>query len=67
MKSFYCIEANLFPFAIDSYIFLFFFTPQQRHVSDSQVNNRKSKTFRNGKLVNEKWSGVQVSKMLACV
>ena len=32
----------------------------QRHVSDSQVNNRISKCLRNGKLVNEKWSGVQV-------
>ncbi|XP_037913850.1 phospholipid-transporting ATPase ID isoform X2 [Hermetia illucens] len=36
----------------------------QRHVSDSQVNNRKSKTFRNGKLVNEKWSGVQVGDVI---
>lgn len=33
---------------------------QQRHVSDSQVNNRRSKTLRNGKLIDEKWSGVQV-------
>lgn len=33
----------------------------QRHVSDSQVNNRISKCLRNGKLVDEKWSGVQVS------
>jgi magnesium-transporting ATPase (P-type) len=32
----------------------------QRHVSDSQVNNRISKCLRNGKLVDEKWSGVQV-------
>jgi Phospholipid-translocating ATPase N-terminal len=32
----------------------------QRHVSDSQVNNRISKCLRGGKLVNEKWSGVQV-------
>ena len=31
-------------------------------MSDSQVNNRKSKTIRNGKLVDEKWSGVQVIK-----
>lgn len=31
-------------------------------MSDSQVNNRKSKTLRNGKLVDEKWSGVQVGK-----
>lgn len=33
----------------------------QRHVSDSQVNNRISKCLRNGKLVDEKWSGVQVN------
>lgn len=32
----------------------------QRHVSDSQVNNRISKCLRGGKLVDEKWSGVQV-------
>lgn len=36
----------------------------QRHVSDSQVNNRISKCLRIGKLVNEKWSGVQVRKQL---
>lgn len=33
----------------------------QRHVSDSQVNNRISKCLRNGKLVDERWSGVQVN------
>lgn len=37
---------------------------QQRHVSDSQVNNRKSKTLRNGKLVEEKWSDVQVGDVI---
>lgn len=36
----------------------------QRHLSDSQVNNRKSKTLRNGKLVDEKWSGVQVGDVI---
>ncbi|XP_013108073.2 phospholipid-transporting ATPase ID isoform X1 [Stomoxys calcitrans] len=36
----------------------------QRHVSDSQVNNRKSKALRNGKLVDEKWSGVQVGDVI---
>lgn len=36
----------------------------QRHVSDSQVNNRISKALRNGKLVDEKWSGVQVKIVL---
>lgn len=36
----------------------------QRHLSDSQVNNRRSKTFRNGKLVDEKWSGVQVGDVI---
>lgn len=36
----------------------------QRHVSDRQVNNRISKALRNGKLVNEKWSGVQVGDII---
>ncbi|KAG5672680.1 hypothetical protein PVAND_002791 [Polypedilum vanderplanki] len=36
----------------------------QRHTSDSQVNNRISKCLRNGKLVNEKWSGVQVGDII---
>lgn len=34
---------------------------QQRHLSDNQVNNRRAKTLRNGNLIDEKWSGVQVS------
>lgn len=33
-------------------------------MSDSQVNNRKSKTLRNGKLVEERWSGVQVGDII---
>ncbi|KAH8288513.1 hypothetical protein KR054_004161 [Drosophila jambulina] len=37
---------------------------QQRHLSDSQVNNRKSKTLRNGKLVDAKWSEVQVGDVI---
>ncbi|KAJ8936119.1 hypothetical protein NQ318_012932, partial [Aromia moschata] len=37
---------------------------QQRHISDSQVNNRKSRVVRNGKLVNEKWSAVQVGDII---
>ncbi|XP_001359487.5 phospholipid-transporting ATPase ID isoform X2 [Drosophila pseudoobscura] len=36
----------------------------QRHLSDSQVNNRKSKTLRNGKLVDAKWSEVQVGDVI---
>ncbi|XP_055644370.1 phospholipid-transporting ATPase ID isoform X2 [Toxorhynchites rutilus septentrionalis] len=36
----------------------------QRHMSDSQVNNRRSKTLRHGKLVDEKWSGVQVGDII---
>ncbi|CRK86707.1 CLUMA_CG000540, isoform A [Clunio marinus] len=36
----------------------------QRHLSDSQVNNRISKCLRNGKLVNEKWAGVQVGDII---
>ncbi|XP_031638674.1 phospholipid-transporting ATPase ID isoform X2 [Contarinia nasturtii] len=36
----------------------------QRHISDSQVNNRLSKTLRNGKLKDEKWSAVQVGDIV---
>ncbi|XP_012160650.1 probable phospholipid-transporting ATPase IM isoform X3 [Ceratitis capitata] len=36
----------------------------QRHLSDSQVNNRRSKTLRNGQLVDAKWSGVQVGDVI---
>ncbi|XP_059479506.1 probable phospholipid-transporting ATPase IM isoform X3 [Neocloeon triangulifer] len=36
----------------------------QRHVSDSQVNNRKSLTLRDGKLVEEKWAQVQVGDVI---
>ncbi|XP_026463046.1 phospholipid-transporting ATPase ID isoform X2 [Ctenocephalides felis] len=36
----------------------------QRHMSDSQVNKRRSKTLRNGKLVEERWSGVQVGDVI---
>ncbi|XP_030386581.1 phospholipid-transporting ATPase ID isoform X2 [Scaptodrosophila lebanonensis] len=36
----------------------------QRHISDSQVNNRKSKTLRNGKLIDAKWSEVQVGDVI---
>lgn len=45
------------------------FTPQmnllqQRHSSDSQVNNRKSRTLRSGKLVEERWAQVQVGDVI---
>ena len=33
---------------------------QQRHRTDSQVNNRESKVLRKGHLVDEKWHRVQV-------
>ncbi|XP_076258648.1 ATPase phospholipid transporting 8B isoform X2 [Rhynchophorus ferrugineus] len=36
----------------------------QRHISDSHVNNRKSRVVRNGKLVQEKWSAVQVGDII---
>ncbi|XP_071051029.1 probable phospholipid-transporting ATPase IM isoform X2 [Onthophagus taurus] len=36
----------------------------QRHMSDSQVNNRKSQAVRNGKLVQERWSAVQVGDII---
>ncbi|ERL87227.1 hypothetical protein D910_04625 [Dendroctonus ponderosae] len=36
----------------------------QRHVSDSHVNNRKSRVVRDGKLVQEKWSAVQVGDII---
>ncbi|XP_063906623.1 probable phospholipid-transporting ATPase IM isoform X3 [Zophobas morio] len=36
----------------------------QRHISDSQVNNRKSQAVRRGKLVQERWSAVQVGDVI---
>ncbi|XP_075210941.1 ATPase phospholipid transporting 8B [Lycorma delicatula] len=36
----------------------------QRHKSDSKVNNRKSKTVQNGRLVEEKWSQVHVGDII---
>ncbi|XP_044736525.1 probable phospholipid-transporting ATPase IM isoform X3 [Chrysoperla carnea] len=36
----------------------------QRHMSDSQVNNRKSRAVRNGKLVQEKWANIQVGDII---
>ncbi|XP_055326985.1 phospholipid-transporting ATPase ID isoform X3 [Sitodiplosis mosellana] len=36
----------------------------QRHISDNQVNNRRSKTLRNGKLKDAKWSAVQVGDIV---
>jgi magnesium-transporting ATPase (P-type) len=36
----------------------------QRHISDSQVNNRKSRAVRKGKLVQERWSAVQVGDVI---
>ncbi|XP_019867395.1 probable phospholipid-transporting ATPase IM isoform X2 [Aethina tumida] len=36
----------------------------QRHISDSQVNNRKSRVVRKGKLVQERWSEVQVGDII---
>lgn len=40
--------------------FFIFNRQQQRHISDSQVNNRHSQALRNGILKDEKWAGVQV-------
>lgn len=39
-------------------------TQQQRHLSDNQVNNRRSKSLRNGKLKDDKWSAIQVKSHL---
>ncbi|CAH1166769.1 unnamed protein product [Phyllotreta striolata] len=36
----------------------------QRHISDSHVNNRKSRVVRKGQLVKEKWSAVQVGDII---
>lgn len=36
----------------------------QRHISDSHVNNRKSRVVRRGQLVKEKWSAVQVGDII---
>lgn len=40
------------------------FKTQQRHQNDSQVNHRRAKTLRNGKLVEEKWASVQVGDVI---
>lgn len=37
---------------------------KQRHISDRQVNNRKSQLVRRGKLVQERWSAVQVGDII---
>lgn len=42
----------------------FEFNFQQRHSSDSQVNNRKSRTLRGTNLREEKWSQVQVGDVI---
>ncbi|XP_044762025.1 probable phospholipid-transporting ATPase IM isoform X2 [Coccinella septempunctata] len=36
----------------------------QRHLSDSHVNNRKSRVVRKGQLVQERWSNVQVGDVI---
>ncbi|CAH0724955.1 unnamed protein product, partial [Brenthis ino] len=36
----------------------------QRHQNDSQVNHRRAKTLRNGRLVEEKWASVQVGDVI---
>lgn len=36
----------------------------QRHMSDSQVNNRKSQAVKNGAVVQERWSGIQVGDVI---
>jgi magnesium-transporting ATPase (P-type) len=40
------------------------FLLQQRHCSDSTVNNRKSFALRNGQLKEEKWANVQVGDVI---
>lgn len=37
---------------------------QQRHRNDSQVNKRRSKVLRDGRLVEEKWAQVQVGDVI---
>lgn len=37
---------------------------QQRHVNDDQVNNRISKTVRNGRVVDVKWKDVHVGDVI---
>ena len=48
-------------------LFMFFLVVQQRHRSDSQVNNRLSHVLRNGKSVEERWHKVQVIDIDECV
>lgn len=40
------------------------FLIKQRHLSDSHVNNRKSQAVRNGKVIQERWSAVQVGDII---
>lgn len=40
------------------------FVFQQRHLSDSQVNNRTAKVVRDGRLTDEKWSKVMVGDII---
>ena len=42
----------------------FVFVFQQRHRTDRQVNNRKSRVLRKGQLVEEKWHRVQVGDVV---
>lgn len=44
--------------------FFLFFRIQQRHRSDSQVNNRSSFVLRGGQLVEERWFKVQVGDII---
>lgn len=37
---------------------------QQRHLSDSQVNNRRAQVVRDGRLMDERWSKVMVGDII---
>uniref|UniRef100_A0A915HLU6 P-type ATPase N-terminal domain-containing protein n=1 Tax=Romanomermis culicivorax TaxID=13658 RepID=A0A915HLU6_ROMCU len=41
-----------------------FYDDVQRHISDNQVNNRKTRVVRRGKLVEEKWQNVNVGDII---
>lgn len=48
------------PYSLNLSRSFFSFSRQQRHISDSTVNNRRSKTLRNGELKDQRWSTIQV-------
>lgn len=75
MPLIFVLTLTAFKDAIDDIVSLFGFLvvnikhyclllTQQKHRSDSQVNNRLSRVLRNGKLVDERWYKVEVGDVV---